>query len=231
MKAQRLGCAHSLHITWWKLRESLFTGAGAHLCSSSDHSSFFPGPSCCRWKSDHAQPNIKTMSHGENIWTTVGPVFEHKDKMKQQLCFDVIRTVVCKYLRHIKDRCLQSGWLVFTKFHWPFVKPGSLCHCTDSQYFFFFPFSVHVCKRKERERGGALLRLTWSCSFPRPATSTQGVYLAETQRGGTKKRLKTSKSRPQRRKMEGCAVPFDLIHLWCYGGLLTPQTYIHSQFL
>lgn len=29
MKAERLGCAHSLHITSWKVRESLFTGAEA----------------------------------------------------------------------------------------------------------------------------------------------------------------------------------------------------------
>lgn len=112
----------------------------------------------------------------------------------------------------------------------------SHCHCFNLQiYLFFFFFSVHVYKK----RGGALLCLTWSInfSFPRPATSTQGVYLAEMQRGGTETVLRQKKEKRidhRGEKWKGCAFPICLnwvcMVVQC-SGLLTPLTYTYSPFL
>lgn len=76
----------------------------------------------------------------------------------------------------------------------PFAKPDILCDCVSlPNYPLFFlssSLSTFASKRilKKKRRGGARLCLTCSFnfSFPRPATSTKGVNLAEMQRGGTK---------------------------------------------
>lgn len=125
----------------------------------------------------------------------------------------------------------MSAWLVFTSHHKPF-KPGILCHCFSLPNYLLFFFSFLSTFASKRKRGGALLCLTWSInfSFPRPATSTQGVYLAEMQRGGTKAvlRQKKCKNRPQRRKRGGRS---SLAKLSLYGDTVLAYDTINLHLL
>lgn len=120
---------------------------------------------------------------------------------------------------------------------WSLVRPDVLCHRLSlPNYLFLFSsfLSTFASKsllkkkraRKKRRRGGALLRLTCSFnfSFPRPATSTQGGYLAETQRGGTKTDKKIQDWTTEERRRKKGAVGSG----WRKLGWKTPWTHTQS---
>lgn len=156
MKAERLGCAHSLHITWWKLACSLAAAS----------------PSVCRWKSD--QWLIRTQDKdwvmfGGNMWTTVGPVLEQKEKMKHQSCFSVSCCSGWRCKCPLEDIHVRSGPLGHQVPPASCSTSQSVTGNTHNRFFSLFCPRLQV----NRERGGALLRLTEESGFHFPGLPHQ----------------------------------------------------------